>query len=183
MSFSFVACTFALVFASVFHLIAVLGKLANHWRYLNTTDYLADYGGAPNLLECVEPWLGSVAMMCNSQLPVCRRCVPTYIHYVAGVNAANVWMLHEYADMAAVSPQIALAQRNPAALRDDADSIAAAILNRLYVAPNGSEFSGGYFSALYPNGTLQVGDIFSDAIACPQTHVYRGISLCREFAT
>ena len=29
----------------------VLDTLANHWRYMNTTRFLADYGGAPNLLE------------------------------------------------------------------------------------------------------------------------------------
>ena len=66
-------------------------------------------------------------------------------------------MLHEYADMVEASlSQGTLAERSPASLRADADSIAAAILNRLYVPPNGSEFSGGYFAALYPNGTLQV---------------------------
>ena len=87
-----------------------------------------------------------------------RRCVPTYIHYVAGVNAANVWMLHEYADMgaAAAAVGVELLPRNLSALRDDADSIAKSILNLLYVPPNGSAFSGGYFSALYPNGTMQV---------------------------
>lgn len=30
---------------------ALLGALAGHWRALSPRHYLADYGGAPNLLE------------------------------------------------------------------------------------------------------------------------------------
>jgi hypothetical protein len=29
----------------------LLGTLANHWRDMNVSGFLADYGGAPNLLE------------------------------------------------------------------------------------------------------------------------------------
>jgi hypothetical protein len=39
-------------------------------------------------------------------------------------------------------------------LRDDADSVAAAVLNALYVPASDSE-TGGYFAAQYLNGTLQ----------------------------
>ena len=106
--------------------------LATHWssdaRY-NVSGYLADYGAAANLLECV----------------------PTYIHRVAGVNAANAYMSRTLAAWAEHwAGDVALAER----LRSDASGIAADILARLYVAPSppGSA-SGGYFKALFPNGT------------------------------
>jgi hypothetical protein len=51
--------------------------LAMNWKKLlrAPTDTLADYGDAPNLLECV----------------------PTYIHKVPSFNAADVWMMREFA--------------------------------------------------------------------------------------
>lgn len=54
-----------------------LHVLATDWKKLlrEPSDKLADYGEAPNLLECV----------------------PTYIHKVASLNAANVWMMRECA--------------------------------------------------------------------------------------
>jgi hypothetical protein len=54
-----------------------LRVLATDWKklLLKPSDKLADYGEAPNLLECV----------------------PTYIHKVPSFNAANVWMMREYA--------------------------------------------------------------------------------------
>jgi hypothetical protein len=54
-----------------------LRVLATDWKKLlrEPSDKLADYGEAPNLLECV----------------------PTYIHKVPSFNAANVWMMREYA--------------------------------------------------------------------------------------
>ena len=69
-------------------------------------------------------------------------------------------MLHELADMREAAAAAGLPLAPPPlpaspSLRDDAASIAASILDLLYVPPNGSAFSGGYFSALYPNGTLQ----------------------------
>jgi hypothetical protein len=53
--------------------------LATDWKKLlrEPSDKLADYGEAPNLLECV----------------------PTYIHKVPSFNAANAWMMREYADV------------------------------------------------------------------------------------
>ncbi|GGG71155.1 hypothetical protein [Edaphobacter dinghuensis] len=56
-----------------------LQVLATDWKKLlrHPSDHLADYGEAPNLLECV----------------------PTYIHKVPSFNAANVWMMREYADI------------------------------------------------------------------------------------
>lgn len=47
-----------------------LEHCADRWRQLNADDYLADYGKANNLLECVK----------------------TYTHKVASLNAANAWM-------------------------------------------------------------------------------------------
>ena len=97
-------------------------SLVTHWRALNASGGLADYGGAPNLLECV----------------------PTYIHYVASCNAANAWMSAAFADVAeAWAGDGALA----ASLRADADTTAAAVLTQLYLPgagffgarqPNGS---------------------------------------------
>jgi hypothetical protein len=54
-----------------------LRVLATNWKKLrlNSTDQLADYGGALNLLECV----------------------PTYINKVPSFNSANVWMMRELA--------------------------------------------------------------------------------------
>lgn len=56
-----------------------LRVLATDWKklLLKPSDHLANYGGAPNLLECV----------------------PTYIDQVPSFNAANVWMMREYADI------------------------------------------------------------------------------------
>ena len=104
--------------------------LARHWRdaRYNVSGGLADYGEAKNLLECV----------------------PSYIHRVAGVNAANSYMSKIAADIAEqYLGDAALA----AELRADADAVAAAVLG-LYVAPGeGADGAGGYFDALYPNGT------------------------------
>ena len=54
-----------------------LRVLATNWKKLLRlpTDTLADYGEAPNLLECV----------------------PTYIHKVPSFNAGDVWMMRELA--------------------------------------------------------------------------------------
>ena len=54
-----------------------LRVLTMDWKKLlrAPTDTLADYGGAPNLLECV----------------------PTYINKVPSFNAADVWMMREFA--------------------------------------------------------------------------------------
>jgi hypothetical protein len=56
-----------------------LRVLATNWKKLlrAPADTLADYGEAPNLLECV----------------------PTYIHKVPSFNAADVWMMREFAEI------------------------------------------------------------------------------------
>ena len=69
---------------------------------------LADYGGAPNLLECV----------------------PTYIHRVASLNAANSWMMTRAAVLAA---GWAKDNATAATLRADAATVAQAVLDQLYV--------------------------------------------------
>ena len=112
--------------------------LATHWKApaYNASGYLADYGLAPNLLECV----------------------PTYIHRVASLNAGNAFMANALAPIAESFGNAPLA----AALRADADAIAAAVLARLYVAPGspgsggGEGGGGGFFRAEYLNGTTQV---------------------------
>lgn len=119
-------------FASTTVIATALG-LATHWkaqRY-NVSGALADYGEAANLLECV----------------------PSYIHRVAGVNAANSYMSGIAGDIA----ERWLGDAPLAAeLRADADAVAAAVLDSLYVAPGaGAGGAGGFFRALYPNGTAR----------------------------
>ena len=106
--------------------LATALSIATHWRdpRYNASGSLADYGLEENMLECV----------------------PTYIHRVASCNAANSFMAKRYADVAEfVMGDAPLA----AQLRADADGIAAAVLGELYV-PGAA---GGFFRALYPNGT------------------------------
>jgi hypothetical protein len=98
-------------------------SLATHWKTepsFNVSSYLADYGLAANLLECV----------------------PSYIHRVASINAANSYMSKTFAKIALSQGDSELA----AELMADADGIAKAVLD-LYVP------SEGYFRARYPNGT------------------------------
>jgi hypothetical protein len=53
-----------------------LNAIATHWKtQVRPGRALADYGEAPNLLECV----------------------PTYIHEVPSLNAANIWMMRQMA--------------------------------------------------------------------------------------
>ena len=59
-------------------LVDIVFTLTTHWKSLNVSGFLAEYGLAPNLLECV----------------------PTYIHYVASCNAANSFMSRHAADIA-----------------------------------------------------------------------------------
>jgi hypothetical protein len=86
-------------------------QLVGHWRAMNVSGYLADYGLAPNLLECV----------------------PTYIHRVASFNAANAWMLNNAADIVEHVKGDAPAA---AAMRADADGIANAVMTQLW-SPEG----------------------------------------------
>jgi hypothetical protein len=89
-----------------------LRVLATNWKKLlrAPTDTLADYGEAPNLLECV----------------------PTYIHKVPSFNAADVWMMRELAG-------ILRAVGKPDEAREmyaEADAMAKAVMN-LYVPGTG----------------------------------------------
>ena len=61
--------------------------MAQHWQGMNASGHLADFGLAPNLLECV----------------------PSYIHYVAGPNAGNCWMAAAMSQLAGWAGDAALA--------------------------------------------------------------------------
>jgi hypothetical protein len=78
--------------------------LATDWKKLlrKPSDKLADYGEAPNLLECV----------------------PTYIHKVPSFNAANVWMMREFADIADLTGNHVEANE----LRIEADEVVKAVM-------------------------------------------------------
>lgn len=99
-----------------------LKVLATDWKKLlrNPSDKLADYGEAPNLLECV----------------------PTYIHKVPSFNAANVWMMREYADILESSGNTSEANE----LRSEADGVAKAVMT-LY------EPGKGVWTSLHRDGT------------------------------
>ena len=97
--------------------------LATHWRQLVRNDSsLADYGKADNLLECV----------------------PTYIHAVASLNAANVGMMRAFADLTESRGEGGEA----AQLREAAKHLAAAVL-LLYVPGQ------GVWDCLQPDGKHQ----------------------------
>jgi hypothetical protein len=93
-------------------LYSIALAMATHWRDMNASGCLADYGGAPNLLECV----------------------PTYIHRVAAVNAGNAWMGQAWADVAEAWAGDA---STAASLRAGADCVAADVLARLYLPGTG----------------------------------------------
>jgi hypothetical protein len=78
--------------------------LATDWKKLlwQPTDKLADYGEAPNLLECV----------------------PTYINKVPSFNAANVWMMRECADIIESTGNY----KEASELRSEADEMAKAVM-------------------------------------------------------
>ena len=101
--------------------------LTNHWKadVYNASNFLADYGLAANLLECV----------------------PTYIHRVASLNAGNAFMAATLAPIAAARGDDQLA----ASLRADATSISAAVMERLYVQGAGyfkAEYPNGTSTAV-----------------------------------
>ncbi len=86
-----------------------LRVLATDWKKLlrEPTDTLADYGGATSLLECV----------------------PTYIHKVPSFNAANVWMMREFAG---ILLQVVGDPDEARQMRAEADAMAKAVMS-LYV--------------------------------------------------
>ena len=89
-----------------------LRVLATNWKKLlrAPTDMLADYGEAPNLLECV----------------------PTYIHKVPSFNAADVWMMRELAGILQAVGRPDEARQ----LHAEADAMAKAVMS-LYVPGTG----------------------------------------------
>jgi len=89
--------------------IALHGK-----RLARPGSPLGDYGGADNLLECV----------------------PTYIHRVPSLNAANVWMLRRAARLLEASGQKVRAEE----LRSEAARLLPAVLD-LYVPGDGVWYS------------------------------------------
>ena len=99
-----------------------LRVLATDWKKLlrEPSDKLADYGEAPNLLECV----------------------PTYIHKVPSFNAANVWMMREYAGILDLAGNHAEASE----LRREADDMVKAVMT-LY------EPGKGVWASVHRDGT------------------------------
>ena len=88
-----------------------LYKYAEHWRDLNVNKHgLADYGGVTNLLEAVS----------------------SYVHEVAGLNAANVHNLRFAAELADFKGD----ERKAAAYRREADELGRRVLE-LYVPGKG----------------------------------------------
>jgi hypothetical protein len=89
-----------------------LRVLATNWKKLLRTpaDTLADYGEAKNLLECV----------------------PTYINKVPSFNAANVWMMREFAGILEAVGEPDEARQ----MRTEADALAKAVMS-LYVPGTG----------------------------------------------
>ena len=89
-----------------------LRVLATNWKKLLRlpTDTLADYGEAPNLLECV----------------------PTYIHKVPSFNAADVWMMRELAGILQAVGEPDEARQ----LHTEADAMVKAVMS-LYVPGTG----------------------------------------------
>jgi len=89
-----------------------LRVLATNWQKLlrSPGDTLADYGEAENLLECV----------------------PTYIHKVPSFNAADVWMMREFADILQAVGKPDEARQ----MHAEADAMAKAVMS-LYVPGTG----------------------------------------------
>lgn len=99
-----------------------LRTYATNWKklLLNPSDQLADYGGPGNLLECV----------------------PTYIGKVPSFNAANVWMMRQFAGILDLSGNKAEAT----VLRQESDAMVKAVMT-LYVP------SAGVWVSLHRDGT------------------------------
>jgi hypothetical protein len=86
-------------------------RYAEHWRELNVNKHgLADYGGVTNLLEAVS----------------------SYVHEVAGLNAANVHNLRFAADLVEFKGD----EKKAAAYRKEADELGRRVLE-LYVPGKG----------------------------------------------
>jgi hypothetical protein len=90
-----------------------LRVLATNWKKLlrAPTDTLADYGEPNNLLECV----------------------PTYIHKVPSFNAADVWMMREFAEILQAVGEPDEARE----MRAEADTMVKAVMS-LYLPGTGA---------------------------------------------
>jgi len=100
-----------------------LEQMATWWkRLVRPGSSMANYGSAWNLLECV----------------------PTYTHIVASLNAANVWMMRQMADLRGVLRENARAET----LRSQADRLSREVLT-LYVGGK------GYWYSLHP-GNIKI---------------------------
>ncbi|MGC9451933.1 MAG: hypothetical protein ACP5I4_10855 [Oceanipulchritudo sp.] len=103
-------------------LFEVLVDLGLDWRKRKVAELgLADYGPKEELLECVS----------------------TYAHVVAGLNAGAVWMLRRLSEVYRLLDDTETAE----SLSREADQLAAAIVDRLYVRGK------GYFQAMNSDGT------------------------------
>ncbi len=100
--------------------IEYLLDYANNWKQFRQPGGLADYGGLLNLLECVS----------------------TYIHQVASLNAANVFMMRFAAELLS-----ARGDARAAAFRGEAEELLAA-LRPLYAKGE------GHWRSRFPDGTL-----------------------------
>lgn len=98
-----------------------LERYATNWMNFRTGSGLADYGGMDNLLECVS----------------------TYVHEVAGLNAANVFSMRA----AAQAFDLLGRGRKAESLRREASRLAGQV-NELYVEGR------GYWNARLPDGSL-----------------------------
>jgi hypothetical protein len=100
-----------------------LVEYATHWRMLDLNHHgLADYGGVNNLLEAVS----------------------SYVHEVAGLNAANVWCLRFVAELLESRGESGRA----ATLRQEAKTLAGRVLD-LYVP------GAGVWNCRLPDGRVQ----------------------------
>ena len=117
---------------------------AEHWRALDTNKHgLADYGGVNNLLEAVS----------------------SYVHEVAGLNAANVYNLRFAAELLEHKGQ----QARAAALRKEAEELGRRV-NELYVEGKGiwrCRLPDGSYNEVhhcYDFGTtlITIGDLMTD---------------------
>ena len=95
-----------------------LEEYATGWRRFQTAGGLADYGGLANLLECVS----------------------SYVHEVAGMNAANVFGLRFVASLRT--------GRRRSELFAEAERLVAEV-HKLYAR------GGGYWHARFPDGHLE----------------------------
>ncbi len=97
-----------------------LEQMSLWWkRLVKPYSPMADYSGRWNLLECV----------------------PTYTHVVASLNAANVWMMRQTAELRQLAGRTAQGRK----LRHAANALAADVLG-LYVP------GSGYWYTVHPNG-------------------------------